>query len=137
MFGFYHNKQGSRYWHKWGVWLSEHSPGLVIGAYCASFFGAQKWPSPLYRYSVPIKRYVRINFVLIVNQTRRWSCYRHCTDIVTLVQWFQTFLVRGPLRKIWWSAKDKILNYIGFRGPVQLISRTTSGPRSRLRESLP
>jgi len=29
----------------------------------------------------------------------------------------QTFLVRGPLRKIWLSAKDKILNYIGIRGP--------------------
>jgi len=48
----------------------------------------------------------------------------------------QTFLVRGPLRKIWWSAKYKILNYIGIRGPLQLILRTTSGPRSRLWESL-
>jgi len=38
--------------------------------------------------------------------------------------------------EIWWSAKDKILNYIGIRGPLQLVSRTTSGPRSRLWESL-
>ncbi len=44
----------------------------------------------------------------------------------------QTFLVRGPLRKIWWSAKEKILNYIEIRGPFQLISLTTNGPRSRL-----
>jgi len=44
----------------------------------------------------------------------------------------QTFPVRGPLRKIWGSAKI----YIGIGGPLQLISRTTSGPRSRLWESL-
>ncbi len=49
----------------------------------------------------------------------------------------ETFLVRGPLWKIWWSTKDKILIYIGMRGPLQQILRTTSGPRSRLWESLP
>ncbi len=46
------------------------------------------------------------------------------------------FLVRRPLKKIWWSAKDKILIYIGIRRPLELISRTTSGPQSRLGESL-
>ncbi len=48
----------------------------------------------------------------------------------------QTFLVRGPLRKTRWSAKKKILIYIGICKPLKLISRTTSGPRSRLWESL-
>ncbi len=57
-------------------------------------------------------------------------------SLLNYISGSQTFLVRGPLRKIWWSAKDKILNYIGIRGPLQLISRTTSGPRSRLWESL-
>jgi len=48
----------------------------------------------------------------------------------------QTFSVRGPLKIIWWSTKHKILVCIGIRGPLQLISRTTSGPWSRLWESL-
>jgi len=48
----------------------------------------------------------------------------------------QTFPMRGPLRKIWWSAKHKILIVIWSFGPLQLISRATSGPRSRLWESL-
>ena len=38
-------------------------------------------------------------------------------------------MVCGPLAKIWWSAKDELLIYMGIRGPLQLISRTTSGPR--------
>jgi len=49
---------------------------------------------------------------------------------------YQTFLVRGPLIKIWWSAKDKILFYTGIREPLQLIFRTTSGPWSKLGEPL-
>ncbi len=53
-----------------------------------------------------------------------------------LFQWFPNFFGLRTTQKIWWSAKDKILNYIGIRGPLQLISRTTSGPRSRLWESL-
>jgi len=38
-------------------------------------------------------------------------------SLLNYISGSQTFLVRGPLRKIWWSAKDKILNYIGIRGP--------------------
>ncbi len=53
-----------------------------------------------------------------------------------LAQWFPNFFGSRTTQKIWWSAKDKLLNYIGIRGPLQLISRTTSGPRSRLCESL-
>ncbi len=49
----------------------------------------------------------------------------------------QTFPERGPLRIIWWSAKHKMLISIEIRGPLQPILRTTSGPRSRLWESLP
>ncbi len=48
----------------------------------------------------------------------------------------QTFLVHGPLSIIWWSAKHKILICIRIHGPLQPISWTTSGLRSRLWESL-
>ena len=48
----------------------------------------------------------------------------------------QTFPLRGPLKIFQWSAKPKILIYIGIGGPLELISRTTSGPRSRLWETL-
>jgi len=63
-----------RYRYKGWVSLLVHSPGLVIGTF----------PGPSYRYSVPIKSYVRINFVLTVNQTRG-SCYRYSTENETLV----------------------------------------------------
>jgi len=48
----------------------------------------------------------------------------------------QTSPVRGPLIIIWWSAKQNILICIGISGPLQPISRTTSGPRRSLWESL-
>ena len=46
------------------------------------------------------------------------------------------FWKRGTLKKSKCSAKHKILNYIAAHGPLEQISRTTFGPRNRLRESL-
>ena len=48
----------------------------------------------------------------------------------------QTFSVGGPLKIFQCSSKHKILICIAIHGPLALISRTTSGPQSRLWESL-
>ncbi len=47
----------------------------------------------------------------------------------------QTCPVRGPLKIFWWSAKYKTLICMGV-DILEQISRTTSGPRNRLWESL-
>ncbi len=48
----------------------------------------------------------------------------------------QTFPVRGPPKIFYCSAKHKILIRTDIRGPLELVWRTTSGPRSRLWETL-
>jgi len=50
---------GSRYR---GMSHYRYIPGL--------FISTKKSPGPCYKYSIPITRYVRINFVPIVNPTR-------------------------------------------------------------------
>ncbi len=48
----------------------------------------------------------------------------------------QTFLVCGPLKIFLCSSKQKLLICNWNGGPLELILRTTSGPRSILQESL-
>jgi hypothetical protein len=68
---------------------------------------------------------MKLNLLLLKN-----SCLQY------FISGPQTFPVRRPLGITWCSAKQKILIFTEIRGPLQLISRTTGGLRSRPWESL-
>ncbi len=55
---------------------------------------------------------------------------------VELDQWLPNFLVRRPLKTFQCSSKHKLLIFIGIGRQLELIFRTTIGPRSRIREPL-
>ncbi len=82
-------------------------------------------------------KYTSVRIIEFVNNSMRKKVFFKSSFLIPYSSGSQTFLVCGPLKLFWCSAKHKTVIYIGIRGPLKLIWRTTSGLRSRLWESLP